>query len=231
MWGAIGELLLSLLTGALSWIALFVVIFAAIMLIIVGVVKISGKIKKTKPDTSPPPIDFAETPEYIGQICEVLRLLSDNDPHLSDTLSLFARDKFAFVQKYMPDFNIERDEDIDYWTLMLHALNTFGYLSYNDWKFSLEDALGNLSPVLKHYGIESSIYNEIPNKENIMEPEVCPMIATHLPDGYALADIYTGEDSYAITVAPTDTIKKVVDIADAIKRHPYNTGIQIVTAK
>ena len=101
MLDTIVDLLLSLAQGALTWILAFIVGFAAIMLIIAGIVKVSGKMKKAKPDEALLPVDFVETPEYIQQICEVMRLLSDNDKQLAAVLPLFACNKTMFAQKHI----------------------------------------------------------------------------------------------------------------------------------
>ena len=135
-----------------------------------------------------------------------------------------------FAQQHIPSLNMERNDDFDYWSLMLYTLEEFGYLSYNDWKFSMEDALGNLMPVLKHYGMDPAIYDDISDKDSIMEPEVCPMIAARLPNTYLLASIDTGADAYAITVVPIETAEKIVAIANAMVKPPHNTGIQLVAA-
>jgi len=221
-------ILWALIAAALKWIVLFVVCFAAVMLLIVGIVKIVGRVKKSRPDF--PVEGFAETPEYVKQLSQLLCLLADDDEQVVSSVGLFCKDKVAFGRKYLADMDYA-DEDfanLDYWILLVHALRSFGYLSYNDWKFSVEDALFNLAPVLAHYGLDGSLFDDIPDQYNIMMEEALPMIGAHMPEGYILLDIYTGEDSYAITVASRETALNAVSISDTMEKPLYNTGIHAV---
>lgn len=230
MWAAIGNFLLSLVKSALLWMVAFVVGSAALMLLIMGIVKIAAKIKKARHEPPFQQAPFEETSEYINHICLLLRLLSDDDKRLVAALPLFARDKVAFAKQYVPDLNIDSDEDCDYWPMMFHTLGFFGYLSYNDWKLTVADALNNLASVLEHYGISPAIFDDIPDKDSMVSPEVWPLIAARLPQGYALLDVDTGEDSYAFTIAPVSVAREVVAISDAMEKPPYLAGIKIMEA-
>ena len=220
-------ILWSFVAGVIWWLILFVVVFAVAMLLIVGIGKTVSKVKKTT--ESLPIEEFVETPEYIEQLAELLHHLTNYDEKFVGAIHLFRNDKRTFGMKYLEDIGYTENDvaDLDYWTLMFLALSSFGYLSYNDWKYHLNEVLLTLAPVFAHYGINASLYDSVSDKHNITEPEVCPTIASHLPNGYVVLDIYTGEDSFAITIATSEIAKKVVRISDAIRKPDYNTGVRI----
>lgn len=135
--------------------------------------------------------------------------------------------KELFIKSYLPELGIEEVEQYDAWKLMSETLERFGYLSYNDWKFTMEDLVFNLSSTLKKNNIDPSIFKDYPKKEEVIDPSDFPNLASFLPDGYALVAIDTGEDSYAVTIVSLLNARKVVEISDSIKRPVEIRGIEI----
>lgn len=212
MWEFVLELLFSLIKGALLWVVGFTIIMGIIVLI-------SHTFVQKKEPVAEQIEAINETVDYYDKICEIIRLITNGDREVALALELFKPEtKELFIKKYLPELRLDIYEQYDAWNLMIDTLDRFGYLSYNDWKFDMEDLIFNLSSPLKKNSIDPEIFEEYPIKEEIIDPKEFPLLAEFLPNDYALLNIDTGEDSYVVTIAPISKARRVVEISDSMKR-------------
>ena len=206
-------LLKTFLFGAIAFVTLFVLTLAIVVFIIN---KRAQKKEKTKlQNETPIEKTWKETPEFIEAIKEILRLLSNNDPQVLEAIQLLNLEtKGTFSQTYLEEIHIENQDDYDGWNLMIFTLEKFGYLSYNDWKFLMEDLVFNLKTNLEKMAIDPMIFDAYPDLEEGIEPSKFFELAKYLPPGYALAALDTGGDDYTMNVAPIENVRKALEISE-----------------
>lgn len=211
------SILIYLLKTFLFGAIVFVILFALTLAIVVSIFnKIVQKKEKTKLQNRMS-IDknWEETPEFIEQIKVILRLLSNNDSQVSEAIQLLNLEtKVTFAQTHLEEIHMENQDDYDAWDLMIFTLEKFGYLSYNDWKFLMEDLVFNLKTNLEKMAIDPTIFDTYPDLEEGIEPSKFLELAKYLPSGYALAALDTGGDDYTMNVAPIENVRKAVEISE-----------------
>ena len=147
-------------------------------------------------------------PQREKRFIELASVLSDNDSKFLEIINLYVNNKTdEFIDKFQPIID-ENDpgllnlyEDLDIEDIVKYGLICFGYMGYNDWKFPLEDLLFNSKKAFKYYGIDMSIYNDVPDQDNLCAPEALEVISGKLPDGFGLGMWDFGEDSIIIIVS------------------------------
>ena len=206
-------LLKTFLFGVIAFVILFILTLAIVVFIINKIVQKKEKAKLQ--NETPIEKTWKETPEFIEAIKEILRLLSNNDPQVLEAIQLLNLEtKLTFAQTYLEEINMENHDDYDAWDLMIFTLEKFGYLSYNDWKFLMEDLVFNLKTNLEKMAIDPTIFDAYPELEEGIEPSKFPVFAKYLPPGYALAALDTGGDDYTVNVGPIENVRKVVEISE-----------------
>lgn len=227
MWSSILNILIYAISGILFWMVVFFLLFT-LSLFIIGKIALKHE-TKTQKENFFLQNDFSETTEFFDQISVILHLLSKEDERLCQAIEMLTLEsKISYAQKWLPEICMEASDDFDGWSLMIFTLDKFGYLSYNDWKFTMEDIICNLESNLKNYKINPNIFDGYSNKERIIDPVEFPRLASYLPEDYALASIDTGGDSYALTVAPITNVEKAINIAESMKKPPFVKGIEII---
>ena len=153
-------------------------------------------------------------PQRTKQFIELASVLSDNDNKLLEIINLYINNKTdEFIDKFQPiiDENdpdlLNLNEELDIEDIVKYGLICFGYVSYNDWKFPLEDLLFNSEKAFKHYGIDMSVYNDIPNQDELCAPEALDAMSRKLPDGFGLGMWDFGEDSIVLIVSRKSTLE------------------------
>ena len=139
---------------------------------------------------------------------ELASVLSDNDSKFLEIINLYVNNKTdEFIEKFQPilDENdpdlLNLNEDLDIEDIVKFGLICFGYMGYNDWKFPLEDLLFNSEKAFRHYGIDMSIYADIPNQDELCAPEALEAMSGKLPDGFGLGMWDFGEDSIVLIMS------------------------------
>jgi len=169
-------------------------------------------------------------PDKTGKFIELASLLSDNDSEFLAILELYANgrmDEFwDEIDSRTPSVDDQEyfrqsveDEGIE--AVIKQGLITFGYIGSNDWKFPLEDMLFNAEKSFAHYGIDVSIYENIPNKDEIVAPEALKLIVSRLPEGFGMGMWDFGSDSYELIIARTQTLETAAKLADELGLQIY----------
>lgn len=207
-------ILLSIAKSLLLWVVLFAVGFT-IVLFLVGKLALWHEKRQTNENVKLTP--FIETAEMVASMKEVVQLLANDDPQVTSAIEeLSLEAKLSYAQKWLPDIQMDDSDDYTCGDLLIFTLDSFGYLSFNDWKFSMEDLLGNLQGVLQHYHLPVTLFDAYPDKQTIIDPKEFPRIARYLPEDYALVELDTGGDDYVLTIGPTMKLQQAVDLAAGI---------------
>ena len=148
--------------------------------------------------------DSQRTEKFI----ELASLLSDNDSKFLEIINLYVNKKTdEFIYKFQPILDekepglLNLSEDLNIEDIVKFGLICFGYMGYNDWKFPLEDLLFNSQRAFEHYGIDMSIYNDIPNQDELCAPEALDAMSRKLPDDYGVGMWDFEEDSIVLIVS------------------------------
>lgn len=207
-------ILLSIAKSLLLWVVLFAVGFT-IVLFLVGKLALWHEKRQANENVKLTP--FIETAEMVASMKEVVQLLANDDPQVTSAIEeLSLETKPSYAQKWLPDIQMDDSDDYTCGDLLIFTLDSFGYLSFNDWKFSMEDLLGNLQGVLQHYHLPVTLFDAHPDKQTIIDPKEFPRIARYLPEDYALVELDTGGDDYVLTIGPTMKLQQAVDLAAGI---------------
>lgn len=205
-------ILLYIAKSLLLWVVLFAVGFT-IVLFLVG--KLALWHEQRQVNVKPPA--FIETAETVASMKEVVQLLTNDDPQITSAIEeLSLETKLSYAQKWLPDIQMDDSDDYTCGDLLIFTLDRFGYLSFNDWKFSMADLLGNLQSVLQHYHLPATLFEAYSDKQKIIDPKDFPRIAGYLPEDYALIELDTGGDDYILTIGPTGKLQQAVDLAAGI---------------
>lgn len=207
-------ILLYIAKSLLLWVVLFAVGFT-IVLFLVGKLELWHEKRQTNENVKLTPV--IETAEMVASMKEVVQLLANDDPQVTSAIEeLSLETKLSYAQKWLPDIQMDDSDDYTCGDLLIFTLDSFGYLSFNDWKFSMEDLLGNLQSVLQHYHLPVTLFDAYPDKQTIIDPKEFPRIARYLPEDYALVELDTGGDDYVLTIGPTRKLQQAVDLAAGI---------------
>ena len=143
------------------------------------------------------------------KIIELASVLSDNDTGFIELLSLYAEDQtIDFKARFKSILDEDQQEELegvyfeDIENIVQEGLICLGYMGANDWKFPLEDMLFNLQKAFEHYGLDISVYDDIPNKGELCAPGALQLITERLPSDFGLGMWDFGEDSWILIVAP-----------------------------
>ena len=154
--------------------------------------------------------DSQRTEKFI----QLASLLSDNDSKFLEIINLYVNKKAdEFIDKFQPMLNendpdlLNLSEDLDLEDIVKFGLVCFGYMGYNDWKFPLEDLLFNSQRAFEHYGIDMSIYSDIPNQDEQCASDALDVIRGKLPDGFGLGMWDFEEDSIILIVSRKSTLE------------------------
>lgn len=207
------NILLHIAKSLLLWVVLFAIAFTVIMFL-VGKLALWHEKRQVNENKKMTPL--IETAERVASMKEVVQLLSNDNPQVASAIEeLSLENKLSYAQKWLPDIQMNHPDDYTCGDLLLFTLDRWGYLSCNDWKFSMGDLLGNLQSVLQHYDLPVTLFDAYPNKQVTIDPKEFPRIASYLPASYALVELDTGGDDYVLTLGPTRKLEQAVALAAA----------------
>ena len=212
---ALFQLLGSIATGIVLWIVLFAVFFAAIMLLIMGAVKVFSRHAPQQPAATIPPVPF----DY-SRLPTLAALITSNDETAVADIQLLVHDSAAFAAKYA-DWLAELDFKPDWCDLITAYFLTgydtpYKYGTYIDWKEEPAEIIHGLQAAATHLGYVLP-FDEFEFDNGIFTDVALRALRVFLlTKGYSLVTWDTESDCYHLFIVPFEKHDELVKLGQSM---------------
>ena len=150
------------------------------------------------------------------KVMALVALLSDNDGAVLELLALYNEGAMAeFWSKAEALFDEGDVAGLRYTDaanagiveIAKEILEYRGYIVGIDWKAPFEDLLFVAKKSLAHYGIDPSVYDDVPDQDMLQAPDALEVMASRLPEGFGMGFWDYESDSYQVIIGKKSTLK------------------------